>query len=226
MADGTFGVKTGEVFIRDFDLGVVTSMGSVLNTAQDGYERAVPGITAPVPVVFMYPGQVFVEYLLPSIVIRRDDISFALQRWMPKQTVYRQPSQGATPLPVGDDTGFDSYDTKEMAYPADISYTISCFARYRDEANAILRAVLGVYKPYCDVSVVDSEAEIRKYLGTVTSVNGFDEVVSVADRQIGLTVSLIVQGELDLTSGITVESGIIASREVNVKDFDTLRSMP
>jgi len=144
---------SGIVGLRNFDAGVVESLGAEVHDVDTGkglhsnyyIETALlpvepaPGLPG-VPVTFTHPEDVYLRFRKPVIVIRRDDISPAMNRWHPGQKSWRAPAQNANPVAVTFDagtraettvTGYDRYETKDMGVPFDISYTVMIYARYR-----------------------------------------------------------------------------------------------
>lgn len=172
---------------------------------RDGVD--VPGV----PIVFAFPEDVFEKYDFPLIVVRRDDIAPATNRWHPGALQYRAPTKTANQVAVNsnpgnpdapDLTGYDYVEELQQAVPYDITYTISVFARNRgggtNQANAVLNAILRVYQPYCLVRIIDSLGDARTYEAFQESISHLDDVPEVTDRVIGFAVTLRVEAELDL----------------------------
>lgn len=205
--------RTGYVTLRDFDCGVVETMGSVV--VNENYWLTVPGIDPPpgVPgifVTFANPEPEYEKYRIPMVLVRRSDISPAMQRWHPGLGQYRVPAPEALPVTVQlrngtTVSGYDRYEETQQACPFDISYDIEITARHRgdagvrNQANLILAHLLKVYPPYCRVLLKDSIGDVRSYDAFMESMAVLDEVVDVADRQIGFSMSLRVEGELDVS---------------------------
>lgn len=151
--------RTGTVTLRDFDQGIIETLGAFLQRSEtgkptnyflqiDGAEGRVgrdgkliapitPGQTAPsgVPVVFSHPEDVFAKYDLPIVAIRRDDITPATSRWHPGLKQYRAPAETGLPATVGSNNGFNLMEEREQAAPYDITYTISILARLRGQGG-------------------------------------------------------------------------------------------
>jgi len=144
----------GIVGLRNFDAGVVETLGAEVHEVDTGkgphsnyyiaQSDMVPVEPAPglpgIPVTFSHPEDVYERYRQPVIVVRRDDISPAMNRWHPGHKSWKAPAQGANPVTVvrNPDTfgemrleGFDRYETKDTGVPFDITYTISIYARHR-----------------------------------------------------------------------------------------------
>jgi hypothetical protein len=206
---------TGTVSLRDFDQGVVETMGAVPQKTANGeyYFLTVPGISpAPgwpgVPVAFSYGEDVFSQFRQPMLMVRRDDISPAMQRWHPGSLQYRAPATGARPVEVHRGTkvmrGYDRYAELQQAVPFDLMYTIQIETRYRgakgsrNETNTLLDYVLRVYPPYCRVVVKDSLGDVRSYEAFMEGTAPLDEVADVADRMMGMALTLRIEAELDL----------------------------
>jgi hypothetical protein len=218
--------RTGYVDVRDFDCGVVETLGAKIDEDLQGYFLEVEGITPPpgpdgvtplpgVPVVFENSEDIWEKYKLPVIVVRQDDISPAMNRWHPGTLQYRTASATSNPvhLQIGqrEIIGVDEVEQVEQAVPFDIMYTVSVQARHRgpgrgvtgqgsprNQANAIFKVLLRVYPPYCRVLVRDSIGDIRDYGAFMEGVSKLDEVSDVAQRMIGFGLTLRVEAELDL----------------------------
>jgi hypothetical protein len=145
---------TGIVGLRNFDEGVVETLGGEVHDVDTGEglhsnyylppSTVLPVEPAPglpgIPITFSHPEDVYARYRQPVIVVRRDDISPAMNRWHPGHKSWRAPAQGAKPVTATFDpgtraersvNGFDSYETKDTGVPFDFTYTISILARHR-----------------------------------------------------------------------------------------------
>jgi hypothetical protein len=194
LYDRTLGLyRTGTVGLRDFDQGVVETMGAMPAPPETGglavYLLSIPGVTGapglpvtaskpsspapkyalgspvqpgtpppfgdtyPVPVTFAFSENVLQRYRLPVVVVRRDDISPAMNRWQPGTLQYRTAAHGAAPVTISTPQGslhvygqkvrspdgkpihiYDRWESLEQATPFDITYTISIITRYRGTA--------------------------------------------------------------------------------------------
>lgn len=148
----------GIVGLRNFDAGVVTTLGAELHDADTGkgphsdyYIKygLVPVVPAPglpgVPVRFSHPEDVYARFRLPVVVVRRDGFDPAMNRYHPGHKSWRAPAQTASPVSVTFDQGtnaeqtiygFDKYETKDTGVPFDLTYTISIYARHRGKGPA------------------------------------------------------------------------------------------
>jgi hypothetical protein len=209
-------VRNGRVFVRNFDEGLVETMGACI--IENNYFLLIDGVSgAPglpgVPVTFAYPEDVFENYRIPVVVVRRDDIYPSMQRWHPGAQDYRVPAPGASPVTVtfpdgSQKQGFDKYETQYQAMPFDIMYTISIMARdrgsggQRNQANLILQRVLRTYPPYGLVTVKDELGERRTYEAFSEGVGMLDSVPEIGSRFIGFAVTVRIEGELDLADPV------------------------
>ena len=201
-------------------------------------ERIAPVEPAPglpgIPITFSHPEDIWERYRQPVIVIRRDDIAPAMNRWHPGMVTYRAPALGAKPMTVtlgpttGSVSGFDRYEQKEQAVPFDITYTITILARTRgkgplprrgdpagfkgaagsprNQVNRILDYVLRIYAPYTAVLVRDSLDDIRTYSAFMEAISHLDEVPEVTERVLGFALTLRVEAELDLRDPVIQHS--------------------
>jgi hypothetical protein len=222
--------RFGVVGIRAFDQGVVTSLGGILFDRnfyvpvllrEDEHMVQISGVDPPphdpplpgIPITFANPEDIFERYRLPAILVSRDDMSPAMQRWHPTSLQYRAPSPHSTrvQLTVGGApiSGPDKIVERQQAIPYDLSYTISVQARDRDQpgirssVNAIATRVMQLFPPYGVVRVIDSKNEERLYDAFQESTAPLDESRGVADRMLGFAITLRIEGELDLSDEYT-----------------------
>lgn len=206
--------RTGIVTVRDFDQGVVETLGAVvvdgryfiLGLSDLDPPPGMPGV----PVVFSHPEEVLQTQRIPLIEVRRDDINPAMQRWHPGMGTYRTPARSALPVAsplVGDTRTFwNRVEQAQQATPFDILYTINIQARQRQymaAANHILAYVLKIYQPYSAVYVQDSVGDRRSYEAFLEAVAPLDNVPEVGERMIGFALSLRVEAELDINDSTT-----------------------
>jgi hypothetical protein len=215
--------RTGTIGLVEFDRGVFETLGGVPNTAGDTYILTnVPNVSPPpdfegVPIYFAFPEETIDQKILPSFVIRRDSISWAMSRWHLGVTEYRVPAPGAhqstvyhpiTGNPIK--TGWDHYEEKSQAVPADLLYTIQIRARYRNnlrvEAMQMLQYALRKYQPYTTLFVKDSLGDLRSYDAFNESPNPVDTKTDVANRTTTFNISLRVEAEIDLNDPYTIQA--------------------
>lgn len=242
----------GYVGLRNFDEGVVETMGATVDEERQNYfimaDKLAPMAPPPglpgIPVTFSHPEDIFERYRLPVIVVRRDDIAPALQRWHPGAEQWHAPAEGARPVSVevGDPkfpttlSGFDRYETQQQAAPFDITYSITIMARHRGfgpadrkghrnpsgdgspktQVNQALDYVLRHYQPYTTVWVKDSLGDNRGYSAFMEAISHLDEVPEVTDRVLGFALTLRVEAELDLNEPIVRKAvaGPLTVREI------------
>ena len=149
--------RTGDVWLEDFDVGLVETMGGVI-VGQD-YYISIPGVQ-PTPwptdresrsvtfaqrgeympgvmVTFASPDDRVIPFVYPVIVVRRESIEPAPSRWASRHLKYRAPSDDAVAAqvqhynPDGSQTtlnGYDKYEEQLGGHPYDITYMISVLA--------------------------------------------------------------------------------------------------
>jgi hypothetical protein len=210
-----FGERTGYLDPLDFDMGVVASLGAVHD--QEKNQLYLPltdacgksfyikpeGSDAPDPitralVVFKQSEPTHTEWDLPSVLVMRDDVTFAETREWSPTIQYRLPAPGATPISVGDRIGYDCYETKEKEWPHDFTYTIEVWARKRVIAQILWTMVMRTFPPRTVVSVRDGLGVKRDYHAFTEGTADLTEVNSLVDRVVGYSLSLRVEGELTL----------------------------
>lgn len=209
--------RNGSVFIREFDEGVVRTLGAVLIGEPDHqeYYLVIPNVSPPpgfpgVIVTFAHPEDVFAKNYLPAVVVRRDDITAAMRRFHLGGEAYSAPADGALPISrmipgVGTRTGWDKTEIRMQAEPNDLLYTVEIFCRSRGgvsgkrEANEILRWVLSRFNAYFALEVVDDIGDFRTYDGFREGISMLDDLADVAERVIGYAVTLRIEAELDIS---------------------------
>lgn len=211
--------RSGTVTLRSFDEGVVETLGAeILDTPEGPNYFIVPSkhkflkdnMSPPpgspgIPVTFASPEDVFEKWKIPVLVVRREDFTPAMERWQSMGSrQYRAPAEDATPIQVGNRRGFDKMEESQQAFPFDFNYSLIIQARHRgapgirNQANVLLHHVLRVYPTYCAVRVRDSNGDYRGYDAFSEGASSQDDLFDVADRTISFSVSLRVEGELDL----------------------------
>lgn len=224
-----FDIETGTVFIRNYDQGVIETLGGYIDTYDiSGGSMAFTGdsssiancltsncrrsyfidvpLASPmkVPVIFNKPFPTFESKYLPSFLVTRLDASPAMERWHSigaKQ--YRIPRGNAVAVVLANGdvvSGYEYYEELPQAMPFNLSYTIAAMARYEREAIPMLKKILSVYKPCSKILIKDSLCTERSY--TVWNENGFSdisEIVDISDRMKAYSVEIKIEGELDLS---------------------------
>lgn len=205
--------RTGTVGLRDFDMGVVETLRAFVQ--DDNYFVSINGVEPPpgmpgVPVTFAFPEDIFEKYRIPVIIVQRDEIAPAMQRWHPGTLQYRTPAEESLPVSVQWNAmtlnGFDRYEQLQQSCPFDISYTITVQARLRgapagtrNMANKVFEYVLRVYQPYSSVvRVRDSVGDLRSYEAFMEGTSNLDKIDGVTERMLGFALNLRVEAELDL----------------------------
>ena len=205
------GGRTGLVFLEDYDIGLVRTIGGqLIDMMFDGeqakqYALQVEGVTGPpetqdmVPIVMSDSDMAYVDEYLPQIVIARGSIPKAPERWHPGGREYFVPAYGSKQLPSSTPgkTMADMVEIKWYAYPHDINYDVHIRARRRRDADKMLRIIGEQLWTYGQIFLVDSEGEERGYYAFQESLDPLTEIQDVTQRMQGHTISLRVEGELD-----------------------------
>jgi hypothetical protein len=227
LTDRIYGrARNGEVGLREFDEGVKLTLGATVidsNYYIPVGEGALKNVCPPrglpgIPLIFNMPDDTVEEFKLPQIVIRREDISPANQRWHSTGAQkYRAPAFGASPLTVTlpggrEVSGWDAYEDAPQAKPFDITYSIVVMARNRggrnesgprNQANALFHHMMRCFPPYGLLFVVDTIGDLRTYEAFAESASIEDEILEVTGRQVGFVLSLRVEAEIDLDDPMT-----------------------
>lgn len=214
----------GDVFVRDFDIGVFRTLETMVVGDRVFLEPTkVPGVKVPlydenhgneeeigkrmpgIPVIFANPDDSVQRYNQPCIRIVREDPSPALERWMSEHYKTRGPAPGANAVQVtfGGRTfdGYDKYIEQKGSWPYDIPYTISVESaglEARTEAQTLLRYIMKKFPPYALLKVLDSIGDERLYHAFVEGPSELSEVADIRHRSIVYALSLRVSGEFDL----------------------------
>lgn len=224
--------RTGDVWLEDFDVGLVETLGGVV-VGKDYYinvagvpptpwttDRDAEAITFAqvgdrmpgIMVTFASPDDRIVPFVYPVIVVRRESIDPAPQRWPANYLKYRAPADGASQVQVqfynqdGSQTtlsGYDKYEEQRGGHPYDITYMISVLAdgeRAETYAQMMLKHVLRVYPPRNGrgVRVKDSIGDTRLYEVFSEGPATLREALDLVDHQAGYSINVRVEGELDL----------------------------
>jgi len=224
--------RTGLVTLRDFDEGFLrTLLGSEVEIELDGEKTLaigvpIAGVRGPeqfqgqVPVCFGEPEEVYQLNLLPCIVVSRSTFTPAMDRSMPYGEEYRVPAMDAqsVALTMPDGTvvnGWDRWEFKEFATPFDMLYTVELRARRRGDANRMFDHASKLLRPHFEVFVFDTEGDERGYNTFLDPWTSIDALSDVADRVVGFSVSIRVEGELDLRDPI-VQDVLTSMPTINV----------
>ena len=203
---------TGLVFIRNFDQGVIETLGAVvredvlpsINLKRFGYwiDEIFTAPTA-VPLIFNNPEQIFEKKIYPTYLVTRTSITPDLARWHSVKQLEYIAGVSGTESVSGGVSGFDQVEVKAQAWPFSIFYTVSCYARYEHEAIPMLKRLLKVYRPYSKMTLIDSLNQIRNYTVFAESgVQDIGEYLDTSDRLKAYSVDLRVEGELDLNDPV------------------------
>lgn len=207
-------MRTGRVFLENFDVGMATTLGAeLIDQERDGeiakvYAVRIDGVTGPdsyqglVPVIMSDPEDAYEEHLLPQIVISRGSVvQDRANRWHPGGWEYQVAS--ATSESVAGPGGRlmpNRVEKKWWTMPYEISYDIHLRGRARYQADMMLGHVGLYFHPTGQVFLLDSEGEQRGYYAFQESIDNLSEIADVADRLHGHTLSLRVEGELDFSA--------------------------
>lgn len=207
--------QTGEVWVSDFDLGVVQAIGATPDlspvTKLEGaggdrcFKVVIPGSGGEgdkVPVYFQDPEAPYRYKVYPCIVIDREDMSPALNRWMSVgQLEFRSPVGG--PISIGGVSGYTQYMSKPQAMPYDFVYTITAYGKYERATQLMLKKILQSFPPVGKIFVKDSLGLQRSYeLYHEGGVSPRHEIIDPAIRFRGYAITLRVEGELDLITPV------------------------
>ncbi len=217
--------RSGIVWIRSFDEGVIKSLGGVVRTSGDGKNNfyvpitpgscMTPGTSLDLPVIFGNPDPLFEKKTYPAFVVTRGSVTPALERWHSQGAMQEFYGVLGTEVVVDGKTRYNQVEQSPQAWPYDITYTIAVYSKYEYEAQTLLRHMMMKFPPRCHVSIVDSLGDVRTYDAFVDSdISDLSEIVDISDRVKSYSLSLKVEAEIDLVAPIvnnTVQTVEISS---------------
>jgi len=224
----------GTVGLKDFDRGMILTLGSQLidiqidSDTRKAYALSVPSLTtdvpyyAPyVPVFFTIPEDVFQQFRLPCVVVRRNDLTPAFER-SPYYGYQRTVAPDAKKVMIQSGgkvlTGYNKYVSAPLPTPFDISYDIQVYARTQNTGIPLLMSVLKVCRPpFFSVAVFDSLGDKRLYDAGEVSVSDGSELADIADRTISWTISFSIRGELDLEAQTTEDKIVTTLPNIGIQ---------
>ena len=241
QVSGKFGVDPGRVFIDDFDLGVVRTLGAFLDPRapvdEPSFIFPVKGLKEDeqrqtfleedvVPVTFGHPEAYMNIWKLPGIFVRREVFEPDLLRYSQELEAFRgdapntQQVEGVV-LNI-DPTGPKELIQRQRAEAYNFVYIIDMIARYRTDANALLKAVLPRYKQHHAIIVQDSLGDFNEYTAFLEAVDDLQEILGVTLKHVGYSLTIRVVGELDLYDSVVrptatrIESEIVRKQPGSV----------
>lgn len=198
-------VANGTVFLENFDVGMVETLGATVELTPDGsprYMMSVAGVElAPglpgIPVFFKNPEDAFQRWTVPCFLLSRDSMPVASARRHSAATQYSAPAPHAVTRTLLGRTGPSHRVVRPQASPTDLSYTWEVLAHDREQAALMLQAVLGKFHIDGCMALRDSLGAERLYDAYREGQDPLDDVFDVGDRTIGFSVQVRVEGELD-----------------------------
>lgn len=235
MGRGPTDVPIAPIYLEHFDEAVIRALGGVRDSIEvDGeeaqfYAVEIPGVCGPelyrgrIPIYFGQGMDVINPYLLPQITVTRTGVEDDLQRVMPDTLAHKVAAIHAKRIQVRlpDGTvivGPSRKETKEAAWPVNITYNIQIRARLHNEMLAMFRWVtsrLHAQDLYSYITVWDSAKSPRHYDIFRESMTDIGEYIDVNDMVRGYEFSYRVEGEIDIIRP-TVHA-TVAQPEVNTE---------
>lgn len=203
----------GTLTFRDWDEGCMKTLGAeITQYTVDGDQRNVYAVDVPglnsgisqldgkVPCQFRNPEDVFGSYVLPCFQFFQSDMQTAHDRQPYYQVVARGPAKDAQKVTLSDGrVGYTKYENQMRANPFDFSYDLNVLARRKQELYPMLTYALKRFvPPFFKFKVVDSLGDVREYDAGDVTVSNASELVDLAERTIGYTISYLVRAEVDL----------------------------
>lgn len=218
MERGPTDVPIAPIYLEHYDEAIIRALGGSLNSIViDGEEAQfygviIPGVCGPeryrglVPIFFGQGMDVINPYLLPQITISRTGVEDDLQRVMPTTLAHKVAAIHSKRIQVTlpDGTvlvGPSRKETKEAAWPVNITYTVQVRSRLHAEMLAMFRWVtsrLHHQDLYSYITVWDSADAPRHYDIFRESMSDISEYIDVNDMVRGYEFSYRVEGEIDI----------------------------
>lgn len=209
--------RTGTIWIRAYDEGIVKRLGGTLGVSGEtantyyaqfsGQDCIGPNTSLNVPIIFGNPEPIFANKTYPSYSVKRDSIEPNLSRWHSVGQLQEVWGVTGTEQVINGITGYEQVETSPQAWPYDITYTISLYARYEYEAQTLLRNMMRKFPPRNYITVIDSMNENRTYeCFNDSSITDISEIVDVSERLKGYSITVRVEGEIDLVDPIITKS--------------------
>jgi hypothetical protein len=212
--------RVGQIWLRAYDEGVITRLGAALGTGTSANNYFVnfpigscmnPAAPLNVPVIWSSPEQLFEKKTYPAYLIKRESIEPALERWGSVGAI--QQVWGVPGTENG--SNYNKTELEVQAWPYNISYTITIYARYEYEAQTLLMNLLKRFPPYGYITVKDSLNDNRTYeCLAVNAIQDLSEIVDVSERLKSYSHSIQVLGEIDVTDPVIVDTVLTVDNNI------------
>lgn len=203
----------GTVGLRDWDEGCMKTLGAEIvyyeeyGDTRGIYACSVPGldsgfsdINGMVPCQFQDPEDVYQRFRLPCFQFKRNDLTPAFDRKPWYGWSARAPSKDAIQITLPDGTiGYNKYDNQWRANPFDIQYDCMLMARRTQDMYLMLQYALRHFiPPWFIFKIVDSKGSVREYDAGDLSFSNITDLIDIAERMVGYSISFTVRGEIDI----------------------------
>jgi len=211
--------KTGEVWIRDFDKGIVEQLSNTIidNDYVVNFPTGLSPNTSPnVRIMFNKPEMVMNYATWPLIHVQRESYVPNLERWHSYGQLQYRAGVPGTEIAGSNPVRYSEIESQVQAWPYDMNYTIACYSRYEYEAQLLLRWILRRFNPRGFIKVIDSLNENRFYtFFSDSQIQDLSEIVDVAEKVKAYAISVLVEGELDLNEPAIAKA--VQSIEINTE---------
>ena len=194
----------GTVDLRNYDEGLVTSMGAILKNYGTPpimtyvLETGSGGCGGDVPVYFSSADPTIVKETIPRVFITRSSEDEVLQRLHPGDIEWRDRFDNSPE--IGTTGNYQEVEESVQAWPYDFSYDLDIRGATRLQAQAIWSWIQKntTIKPQGYINVKDSAGDVRGYDIQYDSISQADEVDDIHMRYPGLAVTIRVLGEVNI----------------------------
>jgi len=190
----------GMVYPRNFDEGLVRTMGGVLTTFNGVQTYVIPNIpcAGQVPIYVSPPDPLIVSEVIPRIIINPSSMDDGGTRIHPGHVQWQDRHDTS---PEIDHSGFyQEMDESLQAWPYDISYEIEISGSFKKMVQGIWKWIMAnsTIKPKGYITVWDDAGDPRGYDVIFDSITESDAIDDIYLRFPGMTVTLRVMGEIDI----------------------------
>ncbi len=226
MPVGDTGIRTGEVWLDDYDRAVKVFLGGVERlVAREGktqepyYTLSIPKVKGSdefqghIPILFGDASSVVSPIALPAIVITKDDdFDTDGQRRVGFGTAYRVPTDAArtagavTATDPDLTTGYTHYETQSIPEPVTLRYTVFARARTSAEASAMGRWLWKRIWHFNSLLVKDSTGAERRYSVACEGKTRSADISEIVAQRTTYTFRLAIAGELEYAEPHTAKA--------------------
>lgn len=217
---------------RHFDEGVFRKIASELVEVDLSDRRLsyycvrIAGVDGPdrfggmCPVIYRNPQELVADYMVPCFCVVPSAPEPDSARMMGVMDGVRVPAAGAqartiTKMDGSTVSGFTAYEDFGISFPFNMTYEVECRAKKRGQDVLMFMHLLRKFPLNRGYVLVQHERDVRSYTVFLEGTSDLTEVADVVNRTPGKSVSVRVEGELDIVSSV-VSPSVFAGVETRV----------